>query len=55
VTRPTPEEREYARLWLSECWAPVPEWRQTRDERADAETRNARYAQPGDESVGKGA
>jgi hypothetical protein len=41
VTRPSPEEREYARLWLSECWAPVPEWRQTRDERADAETRNA--------------
>lgn len=49
----TPADREYAALWLREMWATVPEWRQTRDERADAEARNARYAQGGDNPVGK--
>lgn len=31
---------EYAVVWLSELWRPVPEWHQTKDERADAKARN---------------
>jgi len=36
----TPAE-SYAALWLSECWKPCPEHHQTKDERLDAQARNA--------------
>jgi len=34
------EQEALRDAWLAEMWAPCPEWRQTRDERADAEARN---------------
>jgi hypothetical protein len=36
----TPEQESYRDLWMSECWKPVREHRQTKDERLDAQARN---------------
>ena len=36
----TPEQEAFRDLWMSECWKPVPEWHQTKDERLDAQARN---------------
>ena len=38
-------DESYAALWLSEMWKPVPEWRQSKDERLDAEARNGALAE----------
>jgi hypothetical protein len=42
-------DRDLRDAWLAEMWRPVPEWRQTRDERLDAERRNRVYTDHGDE------
>jgi hypothetical protein len=49
----TPEQEAFRDMWLAEMWKPVPEWHQAKDERLDAEARNAyahRNAQPGDDT-----
>jgi hypothetical protein len=53
----TPEEKSLRDMWLSECWHLHPEWRQTRDERADAAARNARLTSVDDagDSTAEGA
>jgi len=47
----TPEQEALRDAWLAEMWAPCPEWRQTRDERADAHARNAILSTAGDNPV----
>jgi hypothetical protein len=36
----TPDQESYRDLWMSECWKPVREWHQTKDERLDVQARN---------------
>jgi len=46
-------DEQFAAAWLAELWPVCREWHQTRDERLDAEARNAyaqRNAQPGDDT-----
>jgi hypothetical protein len=40
----TEEQRALRDAFLAEMWKPVPEWHQTKDERADAQARAALLA-----------
>ena len=47
----TPEQESYAALWMSECWAPVREWREPAVDRAVHAERNALLDRVRDERV----